>query len=116
MFGSFGLSPICANGLNPAIAPNPRCPFSCVSGSLGFWPVCMAGMGGGADAWDAPAERDTPFTMWMVCADWILYTDSTSSSWGGTIRVTFTASSDAKMQTDFQHTTCVREDLSTLDV
>ena len=76
MFGSLGFRPICEKGLKPAMAPNARWPFSWVSGSFGFWPVCMVGSGCGA-AWEVcPGERDTPLTMWMVCDDWILYTES----------------------------------------
>ena len=34
----------------------------------------------GAPEEEAP-ERAAPFTMWMVCEDWILYTVSASSSY-----------------------------------
>lgn len=81
MLGSFGFIPICANGLKPAIAPKARCPLSCVRGSLGFWPVCMVGKGCGTAGCDEdPAARGAPLTIWIVCEDWILYTESTSSS------------------------------------
>ena len=52
MFGSFVLSPMSANGLNPAMSPKPIGPLSCVSGSCGFWPACMVGSGCGVE--DAP--------------------------------------------------------------
>ena len=83
MFGSFGLRPIDVNGSNPAIAPKPMWLFSWVSGSCGFCPVCIVGTACGAAGCDdvAAPDRETPFTMWMVCEDWILYTESSSSSW-----------------------------------
>jgi len=33
------------------------------------------------DGVDDPADRTTPLTMWMVCGDWILYTDIRSLSY-----------------------------------
>ena len=33
------------------------------------------------DGVDDPADPATPLTMWMVCYDWILYTDIRSSSY-----------------------------------
>lgn len=74
-----------ANGLKPAMSPKPIGPLSCVSGSCGFWPACIVGNGWGVeDAPPAPVPagpaRAAPFTMWIVCAVWILYVESASSS------------------------------------
>ena len=81
IFGSFGLTPMSANGLKPAMSPKPIGPLSCVSGSCGFWPACIVGSGCGVE--DAPlagAARAAPFTMWIVWEVWILYVESASSS------------------------------------
>ena len=76
------MSPISAKGLKPAMSPKPIGPFSCVSGSCGFWPVCIVGSCCGCVgcADELPPERDTPLTICIVCEDAILYRDSGSSS------------------------------------
>ena len=80
MLGSFGFNPISANGFKPAMSPKPIGPFSCVSGSCGFWPACIVGSCCGVLLCAAGPERAAPFTMWIVCDVWILYVDSASSS------------------------------------
>lgn len=80
MLGSFVLSPMSAKGLKPAMSPKPIGPFSCVSGSCGFCPACIVGSCWGAAGCADGPERAAPLTMWIVCDDWILYVDSTSSS------------------------------------
>ena len=84
MLGSLGFNPISANGFKPAMSPKPIGPFSCVSGSCGFWPACIVGSACGvvfaALPPGAAAARAAPLTMWMVCDVWILYVESASSS------------------------------------
>lgn len=80
MLGSFVLSPMSAKGLKPAMSPKPIGPFSCVSGSCGFCPACIVGSCWGAAGCADGPERAAPLTMWIVCDDWILYVESTSSS------------------------------------
>lgn len=81
IFGSLGFTPSSANGLMPAIAPNPRWLLSCVRGSCIFCPACIVGICcGDEDDEEDGCWRTCPLTMWIVWPDCTLYTESCSSS------------------------------------
>ena len=69
----------------------------------------MLGIGWGAAGEDEdPGERDAPLTMWMVWDDWILYTESTSSSWGGGAGLLHSLRIARNTTTDFEYASCGR--------